>query len=47
MHALEWGLVIGVIAMLVGPFLTVKTISKLRERRQRSNSAQARDNAQR
>jgi len=30
MNAIEWGLIIGVIAILIGPFLALKAVAKFR-----------------
>ncbi|MDB5985709.1 MAG: hypothetical protein JWR16_762 [Nevskia sp.] len=33
MNAVEWALIVGIIAILVGPFLALKAVAKFRSRR--------------
>ncbi len=39
MNAVEWGLIVGVVAILVGPFLTVKAVAKFRSRKRGDNDS--------
>jgi hypothetical protein len=44
MNAIEWGLILGVIAILVGPFLALKAVAKFRSNR--SSRPDSRNNRQ-
>jgi len=44
MNALEWGLLCGIVAILLGPFLALKAVAKFRSRRRGVGEPDKRDN---